>query len=142
MDKCTFFFSGHCDSSTALLGTPSAGETPVLSGSHEALEAEIRRLRARLRTVEAENATICAKFDRQQWTLDTRLADIEMQICAAVSRGAASGVLSSMTGAVMSSGIRDEDVEDEEEDDDEAAEGDGTSGDEEDNEERNRESII
>lgn len=114
----------------------------MLSGSHEALEAEIRRLRARLRTVEAENATICAKFDRQQWTLDTRLADIEMQICAAVARGATPGIPRlSIGGTAMSSAVRDEEVDDEDEEDEDEA-GDGSSGDDEDNEERNRESII
>lgn len=54
-------------------------------GSHEALEDEIRRLRERLHTVEAENMALNSKLSQQQWDLENRLAEIEMQICGASS---------------------------------------------------------
>lgn len=54
-------------------------------GSHEALEDEIKRLRERLHTVESENQALNAKLSQQQWELENRLAEIEMQICGASS---------------------------------------------------------
>lgn len=62
----------------------SSGATPLL-GSHEALEDEIRRLRERLHTVESENVALNSKLAQQQWDLEHRLAEIEMQICGASS---------------------------------------------------------
>lgn len=56
-----------------------------LLGSHEALEDEIKRLRDRLHTVEAENLTLNSKLTQQQWELENRLAEIEMQLCGASS---------------------------------------------------------
>ncbi|XP_023223511.1 cyclic nucleotide-gated olfactory channel-like isoform X2 [Centruroides sculpturatus] len=49
--------------------------------SQEALLAEIKRLRERLVTLEAENATMSVKLSQQQWEVENRLAEIEMQIC-------------------------------------------------------------
>uniref|UniRef100_A0A1B0BZN7 Cyclic nucleotide-binding domain-containing protein n=1 Tax=Glossina palpalis gambiensis TaxID=67801 RepID=A0A1B0BZN7_9MUSC len=78
-----------CDSSIHLecygTGTSATsggggGTTPLL-GSHEALEDEIKRLRERLHTVESENQALNTKLSQQQWNLENRLAEIEMQIC-------------------------------------------------------------
>lgn len=73
---------GHhiCDSLTHL----SSAGVPLL-GSHEALEDEIKRLRERLHTVEAENSALNSKLSQQQWELENRLAEIEMQLCGASS---------------------------------------------------------
>lgn len=57
-----------------------SGATPLL-GSHEALEDEIKRLRERLHTVESENFSLNTKLTQQQWEVEHRLAEIEMQIC-------------------------------------------------------------
>lgn len=81
---CDTFVSGttlQCDSMTQLV---SGAATPLL-GSHEALEAEIKRLRERLHTVETENAAMSVKLNQQQWELEHRLAEIEMQICGSRS---------------------------------------------------------
>ncbi|XP_049298023.1 cyclic nucleotide-gated cation channel alpha-3 isoform X4 [Anopheles funestus] len=67
----------------------SSGATPLL-GSHEALEGEIKRLRERLHTVESENFTLNAKLAQQQWEVEHRLAEIEMQICGASSASSVS----------------------------------------------------
>lgn len=81
-NKNNYFLKGHpCGSLNHL---ESSGATPLL-GSHEALEDEIRRLRERLQTVEAENSTLNTKLSQQQWDLEHRLAEIEMQICGASS---------------------------------------------------------
>ena len=66
-----------------------SGATPLL-GSHEALEDEIKRLRNRLHTVESENISLNTKLAQQQWEVEHRLAEIEMQICGASSRGSVS----------------------------------------------------
>lgn len=71
----------QCDSMTQLV---SGAATPLL-GSHEALETEIKRLRERLHTVETENAAMSVKLNQQQWELEHRLAEIEMQICGSRS---------------------------------------------------------
>ncbi|XP_037956597.1 cGMP-gated cation channel alpha-1 [Teleopsis dalmanni] len=86
--------SGHiCDSSTRLefyggelsvAAVTGSGTTPLL-GSHEALEDEIKRLRERLHTVESENQALNTKLSQQQWDLENRLAEIEMQICGVSS---------------------------------------------------------
>ncbi|CAH0391012.1 unnamed protein product [Bemisia tabaci] len=47
--------------------------------------AEIKRLRERLVTLESENATLNEKLNQQQWEVEHRLAEIEMQICGASS---------------------------------------------------------
>lgn len=76
------YITGHpCESLTHL---DSSGATPLL-GSHEALEDEIKRLRERLHTVENENVALNSKLSQQQWELENRLADIEMQLCGASS---------------------------------------------------------
>lgn len=61
-----------------------SGETPLLR-SHEALEDEIRHLRERLHTVESENLALNSKISQQQWQLEHRIAEIEMQMCGASS---------------------------------------------------------
>ncbi|KAJ8920563.1 hypothetical protein NQ315_004702, partial [Exocentrus adspersus] len=71
----------QCDSMTQLV----SGVTTPLLGSHEALESEIKRLRDRLHTVETENAAMSVKLSQQQWELENRLAEIEMQICGSRS---------------------------------------------------------
>ncbi|XP_034478822.1 cyclic nucleotide-gated cation channel [Drosophila innubila] len=83
--------TGHiCDSSTQLecygagVSGIGGGTTPLL-GSHEALEDEIKRLRERLHTVESENQALNTKLSQQQWDLENRLAEIEMQICGVSS---------------------------------------------------------
>ncbi|XP_055620069.1 potassium/sodium hyperpolarization-activated cyclic nucleotide-gated channel 1 isoform X3 [Toxorhynchites rutilus septentrionalis] len=75
------FLGPPCDSLTLI---ESSGATPLL-GSHEALEGEIKRLRERLHTVESENFSLNAKLAQQQWEVEHRLAEIEMQICGASS---------------------------------------------------------
>lgn len=70
-----------CDSLTHLSG---AG-VPLLLGSHETLEEELQRLREHLKTVETENSALNRKLSQQQWELDNRLTEIEMQLCAASS---------------------------------------------------------
>ncbi|XP_047523199.1 cyclic nucleotide-gated cation channel alpha-3 isoform X1 [Pieris napi] len=57
----------------------------VIRDSHDALESEIKRLRERLHTVETENAAMSAKLSQQQWEVDLRLQEIEMQICGGSS---------------------------------------------------------
>ncbi|XP_026726109.1 cyclic nucleotide-gated cation channel alpha-3 [Trichoplusia ni] len=57
----------------------------VMLDSHDALECEIKRLRERLYTVETENAAMSAKLSQQQWEVDQRLQEIEMQICGGSS---------------------------------------------------------
>ncbi|TMW43497.1 hypothetical protein DOY81_011423 [Sarcophaga bullata] len=86
--------TGHiCDSSshldcygtgTSVASVVGGGTTPLL-GSHEALEDEIKRLRERLHTVESENQALNTKLSQQQWDLENRLAEIEMQICGVSS---------------------------------------------------------
>lgn len=70
-----------CNSMTQLV---SEGATPLL-GTHEALQAEIKRLRERLIGLEMENAAMSAKLNQQQWEVEHRLAEIEMQIGGASS---------------------------------------------------------
>ncbi|KAH8407520.1 hypothetical protein KR222_004822 [Zaprionus bogoriensis] len=80
--------TGHiCDSSSQLecYGAGAGGGTTPLLGSHEALEDEIKRLRERLHTVESENQALNTKLSQQQWDLENRLAEIEMQICGVSS---------------------------------------------------------
>jgi cyclic nucleotide gated channel alpha 3 len=79
--------SGGGSESLALL--ESTGATPLL-GSHEALEGEIKRLRERLHTVESENCALSTKLTQQQWEVEHRLAEIEMQICGGSSASSVS----------------------------------------------------
>lgn len=85
-----FFYVIFCidytgrDTCESLTHLDSSGATPLL-GSHEALEDEIKRLRERLHTVENENVALNSKLSQQQWELENRLADIEMQLCGASS---------------------------------------------------------
>nr|CAD7200641.1 unnamed protein product [Timema douglasi] len=62
-------------------GEPSATLT------QDALMAEIKRLRERLIVLETENAAMSIKLSQQQWEVEHRLAEIEMQICGASSGG-------------------------------------------------------
>lgn len=60
---------------------------PASSMSQEAFIAEIKRLRERLILLETENATLNVKLNTQQWEVEHRLAEIEMQICGGSSVG-------------------------------------------------------
>ncbi|KAL1513297.1 hypothetical protein ABEB36_002721 [Hypothenemus hampei] len=62
-----------------------SGRTTPLTASHEMLEQEIKRLRDRLQTVESENVAMSVKLSQQQWELEHRLAEIELQICGSRS---------------------------------------------------------
>ncbi|XP_066143480.1 cyclic nucleotide-gated channel rod photoreceptor subunit alpha isoform X2 [Euwallacea fornicatus] len=80
----------HARSGTTINGGESmtqlvSGRTTPLIASHEILEQEIKRLRERLQTVESENAAMSVKLSQQQWELEHRLAEIEMQICGSPS---------------------------------------------------------
>ncbi|XP_066583612.1 cyclic nucleotide-gated channel alpha-3 isoform X2 [Prorops nasuta] len=72
-----------CNSMTHLVS--EGGATPLLPGTHEDLLAEIKRLRERLICLETENASMSVKLNQQQWDVEHRLAEIEMQICGASS---------------------------------------------------------
>ncbi|CAG0883505.1 unnamed protein product [Cyprideis torosa] len=66
-------------SPSPILPPPKTGirhDTP-----QETLLAEIKRLRERLAILESENATMSMKLSRQQWEMEHRLAEIELQIC-------------------------------------------------------------
>ncbi|XP_073982930.1 cyclic nucleotide-gated channel alpha-3-like isoform X2 [Rhodnius prolixus] len=63
---------------------PTAPPASVEIGQ-EPFIAEIKRLRERLVTLEAENASLNMKLNQQQWEVEHRLAEIEMQICGASS---------------------------------------------------------
>ncbi len=45
------------------------------------LKAEISRLQEQLKDVEKQNKFLNEKLTKQQWDMDHRLAEIEMQIC-------------------------------------------------------------
>ncbi|KAL1455318.1 hypothetical protein WDU94_009421, partial [Cyamophila willieti] len=62
-------------------------EKTTSSMSQEAFIAEIKRLRERLVLLETENATLNVKLNTQQWEVEHRLAEIEMQICGGSSVG-------------------------------------------------------
>ncbi|KAG5670425.1 hypothetical protein PVAND_000691 [Polypedilum vanderplanki] len=81
--------SQPCSRNVGSLTHLESGATPLL-GSHEALECEIKRLRERLHTVESENMSLNTKLAQQQWEVEHRLAEIEMQICGASSNGSVS----------------------------------------------------
>ncbi|KAG8034639.1 hypothetical protein G9C98_007715 [Cotesia typhae] len=73
-----------CNSMTQLVS--EGAMTPLLGvSSHAALLAEIKRLRERLICLETENAAMSDKLNQQQWAVEHRLAEIEMQICGASS---------------------------------------------------------
>ncbi|KOB74754.1 Uncharacterized protein OBRU01_08551, partial [Operophtera brumata] len=67
------------------LYSSAAGVRPSVVVEHDVLECEIKRLRERLYTVETENAAMSAKLSQQQWEVDQRLQEIEMQICGGSS---------------------------------------------------------
>ena len=71
-------------SAIALQGSHSAGALPRDS-PQELLLVEIRRLRERLVLLESENATMSLKLSQQQWEVETRLQEIEMQLCGGSS---------------------------------------------------------
>ncbi|BES95847.1 Hypothetical protein NTJ_08656 [Nesidiocoris tenuis] len=64
---------------------PSAQSDGLMDPNQDAFVSEIKRLRERLITLEAENATLSMKLSQQQWEVEHRLAEIEMQICGASS---------------------------------------------------------
>ncbi|XP_071519853.1 uncharacterized protein [Panulirus ornatus] len=66
----------------SLQGSHSAGALPRDSSPQEMLLGEIRRLRERLVSLETENATMTMKLSQQQWEVEQRLHEIELQLCA------------------------------------------------------------
>ena len=64
----------------SMQGSHSAGALPRDS-PQELLLGEIRRLRERLVTLESENATMSMKLSQQQWEVEHRLHEIELQLC-------------------------------------------------------------
>ncbi|RZF47895.1 hypothetical protein LSTR_LSTR014999 [Laodelphax striatellus] len=62
---------------------PSIGPPDTIT--QDAFIAEIKRLRERLVTLETENASLSMKLNQQQWEVEHRLAEIEMQLCGASS---------------------------------------------------------
>ena len=56
----------------------------------DVLLQEITRLRDRLHSMESENAAMTQKLNHQQWQVDHRLSEIEMQICGSDSAGSGS----------------------------------------------------
>ncbi|VEN45137.1 unnamed protein product, partial [Callosobruchus maculatus] len=114
----------QCDSMTQLM---SGVTTPIL-GSHDVLESEIKRLRERLHTVEAENAAMSVKLHQQQWELEHRLAEIELQICRSGATSRAGGIDGRSRSSSSVAGEEEEEILNEEE--------------EPEDDERNRESII
>ena len=49
--------------------------------THDSMLQEITRLRERLQTVESENASMANKLKQQQWEIENRLSELEMQMC-------------------------------------------------------------
>ncbi|KAG7161251.1 Cyclic nucleotide-gated cation channel alpha-3-like [Homarus americanus] len=64
-----------------LQGSHSAGALTRDSSPQELLLGEIRRLRERLVSLETENATMTMKLTQQQWEVEHRLHEIELQLC-------------------------------------------------------------
>lgn len=68
-----------CNSMTQLVSEGAL--TPVTSSAgHDILVAEIKRLRERLMGLESENTALSDKLNHQQYIVEHRLAEIEMQI--------------------------------------------------------------
>ncbi|XP_044014284.1 uncharacterized protein LOC122856613 isoform X2 [Aphidius gifuensis] len=68
-----------CNSMTQLVSEGAL--TPVTgSAGHDILVAEIKRLRERLMGLESENTALSDKLNHQQYIVEHRLAEIEMQI--------------------------------------------------------------
>lgn len=57
----------------------------MLDLSQEVLLAEVKRLRERIVTLESRNASMSLKLSQQQWEVEHRLSEIEMQICGSDS---------------------------------------------------------
>jgi len=53
----------------------------ALECTTQELVSEIKRLRERIMTLETENTSMSVKLNQQQWEVEHRLAEIEMQIC-------------------------------------------------------------
>ncbi|XP_052104842.1 cyclic nucleotide-gated channel rod photoreceptor subunit alpha-like [Mytilus californianus] len=53
--------------------------------SQDVLLQEITTLRERLATLEAENSTMTAKLNQQQWDVENRLSELEMHMCPSSS---------------------------------------------------------
>lgn len=62
--------------------SPCPGQSGSIDGSQDIMVAEIKRLRERLVSLETENATMSIKLSQQQWDVENRLAEIELQICS------------------------------------------------------------
>lgn len=59
---------------------PSSSVQMFSEASHDSLVQEITRLRERLKSVESENVVMAAKLNQQQWELEHRLSELEMQM--------------------------------------------------------------
>ena len=60
------------------IGSPLSFYTDA---THDSMLQEITRLRERLATVESENASMASKLKQQQWEIENRLSELEMQMC-------------------------------------------------------------
>ncbi|XP_059479387.1 potassium/sodium hyperpolarization-activated cyclic nucleotide-gated channel 1 [Neocloeon triangulifer] len=76
--------SVYDDAEAGLVGLASGGAASSIV-SDALLKEEIKRLRERLMVLETENATMSVKLSQQQWEVEHRLAEIEMQICGGSS---------------------------------------------------------
>ncbi|XP_065349661.1 potassium voltage-gated channel subfamily H member 3 isoform X2 [Cloeon dipterum] len=82
--------SVYDDAEAGLLASGGCGggaASSIASGvvSDALLKEEIKRLRERLMMLETENAAMSVKLNQQQWEVEHRLAEIEMQICGGSS---------------------------------------------------------
>lgn len=72
-----------CNSTTQLLA--DATNVGFSCSGQDVLLAEIKRLQERLVYVESENTAMSLKLSQKHWEVESRLAEIEMQICGASS---------------------------------------------------------
>ncbi|KAI1298174.1 Cyclic nucleotide-gated cation channel alpha-3 [Halotydeus destructor] len=66
--------------------TPTPSLPAATSETSDLLVSEIKRLRERLQSLESENATMSIKLNRQQWDVESRLAEIEMHMSSSAER--------------------------------------------------------
>ncbi|XP_054167514.1 cyclic nucleotide-gated channel rod photoreceptor subunit alpha-like isoform X2 [Oppia nitens] len=93
------------DSYHIQMSQPTCGDAP----QEAMLLAEIKRLRERLMSLETENASMTIKLSQQQWEVENRLAEIELQICNATATGSTcGGAPGSLSSRSSSSGDENE----------------------------------
>lgn len=71
---------GLSQQATAEGQNPNSSSQVLSEASHDTLVQEITRLRERLKSVESENIVMAAKLNQQQWELEHRLSELEMQM--------------------------------------------------------------